>query len=175
MRAALFLLLAACSAGPPHSAAGYVPAPYVTRGLAEAERGLLFHGGRDAHIQPSMDKTLSLAWIYTQDRQIPPVIEFKPEAMAEAERYGHEAVVWIMGHELGHQILVDEGLKSKGKTTELAADTWGGCALAELHLDPGPALKYIAAAMEESSTHPGPEFRAEALLTGYERCMWDGP
>lgn len=85
------------------------------------------------------------------------------------EGYGSGVVIWVFGHEMGHYMA---GSEVRGKTSELFADAWAGCAVGRtgMALEPVEAAIREAISPSDTPTHPGYEARIEATRAGARWC-----
>jgi hypothetical protein len=99
---------------------------------------------------------------------------YAPQFLTSAyDALGDGAVLAIVAHELGHAL--DDTLGAawikQGWTPEVRADSWAGCALARMNLDPSGEKAFLTTlAKYPSPAHPAWSARLPALRDGYLQC-----
>ena len=103
---------------------------------------------------------------------------YAPQFLSAAyDALGDGAVLAIVAHELGHAL--DDTLGAAwikaGWTPEVRADSWAGCTLARLNLDPADLKAFLAALSKyPSPQHPAWNTRLPAVRDGYSQCGGNG-
>jgi len=93
------------------------------------------------------------------------------------EHYGDGAILGIIAHEMGHALddVMGAAWVQKTWSPELRADSWAGCTLARIDLNPGDLEASLAAlAKYPAPGHPAWNVRLPILRTGYTKCGGDG-